>query len=76
MQRILLDLGYETIPTLLVFNKVDLLNEDSLIERMNGRDALPVSALRSRGVELLLERVDFALPPRAKEWGQKEWGHS
>ncbi|NIV46671.1 MAG: GTPase HflX, partial [Gammaproteobacteria bacterium] len=66
VQRILLDLGYENIPTLLVFNKVDLLDEAAVAERMNGKDALPVSALRVHGVDRLLERIDFALPPSAR----------
>jgi GTP-binding protein HflX len=68
VEKILLDLGHDRIPTLLVFNKVDLLDEGSLAERMSGRDALPVSSLRVRGVDRLLERIDFVLP--------KESGHS
>jgi len=65
VQKILLDLGHDRIPTLLVFNKVDLLDESSLAERMSGRDALPVSSLRVRGVDRLLERIDFALPKKS-----------
>ena len=79
VQRILLDLGHDSIRTLLVFNKVDLLDEAGLAERMSGWDALPVSALRVQGVELLLERIDFALPHRngdIPDYGRRKWGHS
>jgi GTP-binding protein HflX len=63
VRSILADLGYEEIPRLLVFNKADLCDETDLNERLGRSDGLAISALRMSGIERMLERIDFALPP-------------
>jgi GTP-binding protein HflX len=62
VRRILEDLDYDDIPSLLVFNKADRLDPQELNERVNGRDAVVISAARKTGIETLLERIDFVLP--------------
>jgi len=66
VERILAELGYEEIPTLLVLNKVDRVDPADLVERLAGRDAVAISALKGAGIRELLERIDRALPPRAR----------
>ena len=66
VRSILEDLGYEEIPRLLVFNKADLCDEADLNERLGRHDGLAISALRVSGIERMLERVDFALPPAVR----------
>jgi GTP-binding protein HflX len=61
VERILRELGYGDIPRLLVYNKADLLTQDELAERVDGRDALAVSATTGMGMGLLLTRIDAAL---------------
>jgi GTP-binding protein HflX len=62
VERILTELSYDDIPRLLVLNKADLVDADDLIERLGGRDAIAISALRGAGIDRLLERIDFSLP--------------
>jgi GTPase len=62
VERILTELSYDGIPRLLVLNKADLVGADDLIERLGGRDAIAISALRGAGIDRLLERIDFSLP--------------
>jgi GTP-binding protein HflX len=62
VERILGELGFGEIPCLLVFNKVDLLNEDQRLERIGGSNALTISALQKTGIQRLLERIDEVLP--------------
>ena len=66
MRRILEQLDYSDIPRLLVFNKTDRLEPIDLAERVAGRDVVVISALRSQGVERLLDRIDFVLPPAVR----------
>jgi GTP-binding protein HflX len=66
VERILVELGYADIPSLLVLNKVDRVDPADLIERLAGRDAVAISALEGAGIRELLERIDEALPPRAR----------
>ncbi|HET9299142.1 MAG TPA: GTPase HflX [Candidatus Polarisedimenticolaceae bacterium] len=61
VERILRELGYGDIPRLLVYNKADLLTDDQLAERIDGRDALAVSATTGEGVHALLRRIDAVL---------------
>jgi GTP-binding protein HflX len=63
VERILGELGYEEIPRLLVFNKIDRLGDDALAGRLAGHDALAISALKARGIEELLAAVERVLPP-------------
>jgi GTP-binding protein HflX len=64
--RILGELDYGEIPRLLVFNKSDLLDDDDLVERLAGREALAISATAGSGIGPLLERIDESLPPDAR----------
>jgi len=61
VERILRELGYGEIPRLLVYNKADVLTDDQLAERIDGRDALAVSATTGEGVQALLRRIDASL---------------
>ena len=61
VERILSELEYDEIPRLLVFNKVDLVGEDDLMERLGRREALTISATVGTGIPSLLERLDVAL---------------
>ena len=63
---ILGELGYGEIPSLLVFNKADLLSEEAWAERLVRRDALSISATRGHGLEALLHRIDERLPARKR----------
>ncbi len=60
--RILLDLDYDQIPRLLVMNKVDRLNAEDLAARLAARTALPISAIKRRGIDELLDAIGDALP--------------
>jgi GTP-binding protein HflX len=67
VERILDELGYLDIPRLLAFNKSDLLGEEDLADRVEGRDALVLSAATGSGVDALLEAIGDRLasrPPR------------
>jgi GTP-binding protein HflX len=66
VEGILKKLGYDAIPRLLVLNKADLLDEQQLAERLAGRRALPISAKSGLGLEILVRRIDEALPYRAR----------
>jgi GTP-binding protein HflX len=66
VERILEDLGYGEIPRLLVFNKADLLDEETRQERIGQREALVISALQASGIDELLERIDRVLPPAVR----------
>ena len=64
VHRIIAELEYDGIPELLVFNKIDRLSEQDRLAHTAGHDALPISALKSQGIEELLHRIDDALPQR------------
>jgi GTP-binding protein HflX len=66
VEGILGDLGYGDIPRLLVFNKIDLLNDESRVDLLAGRDVLGISSTEGTGIDHLLESVDALLPPRAR----------
>src|ERR671922_745947 len=63
VREVLGEIGAGGIPEVLVLNKVDLLSEED--QGRAGRrhpEAVAVSALRSEGLEALLERLESALP--------------
>ncbi len=64
VHRILAELEYDGIPRLLVFNKIDRVSREDLSARLNGNDAVPISALRGEGIQDLLHRIDETLPFR------------
>ena len=69
VERILAELGYDEIPTLLAFNKIDRLGEHDLAELTSVfPGAIGLSALRNIGVEELLVEIDDALPQRGRWW--------
>jgi GTP-binding protein HflX len=49
VERILRELGYGEIPRLLVFNKADVLTDDQLAERIDGRTRSPSPPPRGKG---------------------------
>ena len=61
VEKILRELGYDRIPRLLVFNKVDLLDKDARVGLTAGREALAISAAKGEGIEQLLRTVDRTL---------------
>ena len=65
VDRILTELGYAEIPRLLVFNKIDLVPGE-LPGRIADGEAIGISALKRRGIDDLLERIEQALPLRAQ----------
>ena len=69
VETILETLGYNEIPRLLAFNKVDQLGEHDLAELLSVHaGAIGLSALRNTGVDELLLRIDDALPQRGRWW--------
>ena len=64
VHRILAELDYDGIPRLLVFNKIDRVAHEDLPFRLDGNDALSISALKGKGIQDLLHRIDDSLPPR------------
>jgi GTP-binding protein HflX len=64
VEKILVELGYDRIPRLLVFNKIDRVDPDDRDDLLVGRDALAISALNGDGVEALLLRIDALLSGR------------
>jgi GTP-binding protein HflX len=68
VEALLAELGYQDIPRLLVFNKVDLLPEEQVEERIAGRDGLCLSAMKKEGIGALLERIDDILSRRSRGW--------
>ena len=61
VERILAELGYGSIPRILVLNKADLLGEADLRERSLGRDAVVISAATGDGIAALLGKIDEML---------------
>jgi GTP-binding protein HflX len=66
VEKILGDLGYDDIPRLLVFTKLDLLNAEQRQDLMAGRVAMAISARRGEGVDELLGRIDDLLSERRR----------
>jgi GTP-binding protein HflX len=62
VRRILAELGYDKIPELLVFNKIDRLTSEDLLPDTGTHEATMISALKREGIELLVERIDDVLP--------------
>ena len=60
--RILEEIGYDEIPRMLVFNKVDCLDDTELVTRVGGRDVIGISALERKGLPELLARIEQSLP--------------
>ena len=73
VEQILETLGYENIPRLLVLNKIDRLSEPDLVDLLAVHDrAVDISALGGGGIDRLLDRIDQALPARARR-GHDAW---
>ena len=66
VDKILAELGYDRIPRLLVFNKIDRVDPDDRDELLAGRDALAISALEGDGVEVLLRRIGALISRRGR----------
>ena len=62
VRRILAELGYDRIPELLVFNKIDHVAPEELVLRTSPHDGVQISALRRDGIGDLLGQIDEALP--------------
>src|SRR5690348_6257981 len=66
VSKVLKDLGLQDRPTLHVLNKIDRLSQDDLrkLRHSNGNNdrAVFCSAATGEGLELLLERIDSAIP--------------
>jgi GTP-binding protein HflX len=67
VERILSELHYETIPRLLVFNKADLVDRDSMdsilrqASQNGARECLEISALEPQTIRPMLERIGALL---------------
>jgi GTP-binding protein HflX len=68
VNKIINDLGYDEIPRLMVYNKVDLVDRDELALIMAGTGALPISATKKTGIDVLLKRMGHALPAKTPKW--------
>jgi GTP-binding protein HflX len=66
VERILRELGFGDIERLVVFNKGDLLDEETRAEILAGRDVPCISAVRGSGIDQLLERIDRMLSARSR----------
>jgi GTP-binding protein HflX len=67
VETILGELGYDELPRLVVFNKIDAFAEQDLADLLAARPrAVGISALHGTGLERFLARVDAALPPHAR----------
>ena len=62
VHRILDDLGYGSIPRLLVFNKIDRMDAETRAERLADHDAVGISALNGEGIDQMLEQIAEYLP--------------
>ncbi len=72
VDRLLEELGYGEIPRLLVFNKIDLIADDDLADLLaTHADSIAVSAAAAKGIDVLLDRIDQALPARAR-WSSRK----
>ncbi|MCP3978201.1 MAG: GTPase HflX [bacterium] len=61
VERILDDLEYGSIPSILAFNKIDRLRKAELRDLLTGREALAISALKGSGIDDLLRHIDEVL---------------
>ncbi len=67
VEQILDELGYEDLPRLLVFNKLDRMSEQDVADLLAAYDhPLAISALHGTGIDSLLLRIDRALPRRVR----------
>lgn len=65
VDRVLQELGVKDIPVVTALNKIDLLSDVEVAERLRiFPDAVPISAMRGWGLEALLSRVERALHER------------
>ena len=71
VEEVLTQIGAD-VPQILVFNKVDALDEaerDDLLDAMLGENGVAVSAQTGEGIEALLAKVaDFVRPQRRSGW--------
>ncbi len=65
VERILLDLGLERIPSILVFNKIDLLPPEEAAALCRRFEALPISAMKRSTFEPLLAELEKRCWPDA-----------
>ena len=63
---ILRDLGYQEIPRLTVFNKIDLVPDEEREGLVRRHGALAISATTRSGIEAFLRKVDAMLPLRSR----------
>ncbi|MBX7116095.1 MAG: GTPase HflX [Myxococcaceae bacterium] len=67
VERILASLELQATPRLLVWNKVDRVNAETLESLLRARGGVPVSALTQRGLEELLVKADRTLFAEAQD---------
>jgi GTP-binding protein HflX len=61
VEKTLVSLGLNTIPRILVFNKVDLVNEDQFLNECFRKNAIAVSALSGYGLGKLTDEVVLSI---------------
>ena len=66
-ESLLVELGLERVPRLLVFNKSDLLDRTTAARTAHAHDGVAVSALDPKSLVPLEERIDELLP-REIDW--------
>jgi GTP-binding protein HflX len=67
VEKILDELGYEDFPQLLVFNKIDCLDEQQLADMLAAHPkAIGISALHKQNLATLLSMIDEVLPPEVR----------
>ncbi|NPA91808.1 MAG: GTPase HflX [Chloroflexi bacterium] len=65
VEQVLEELGAGDIPMVIALNKIDLLSEEELRERLRYfPEGVPISAIKGWGLEALLSRVEEALQER------------
>jgi GTP-binding protein HflX len=62
VEKVLGNLGVDGTPRLHVFNKIDLLQGDELAALAQGNGKIFISAVTGAGLDVLLSRVDQAMP--------------
>lgn len=73
VDRVLAELKFDNIPRLLVFNKVDLIDQDTLEAMLRrtsarqGEDCVAISAIQPETLWPLLQRIDSTLQVRVPE---------
>ena len=82
VDRILAELEFDRIPRLLVFNKVDLVDDDTvetMVRRTSlqyGSGSLAISALSAGTFKPLLQRIATELGPVAEQHQAQQWSNA